>query len=179
ILYLRLFGLPNVAMTALPRVGQRSRDLMVRLLLWAEATGGYQELLDHTLDTVVEAYTEANGRWLGRAAGPDRLEEAPLRILARARRDPGWFSTREAIRWVGARGEQTILRHLNDLVRRGLLESLGKTRGKRFRVTSPPSLVPDLSRPATPMDAQPGGAGRRRLHAPATRRHRPPRSPDA
>jgi len=179
-LYLRLFGLPNIALTSLPRVGEPSRELMVRLLLWTEATGSYQELVDHTLDTVLEGYSQANARWLGRSRSPGRLEEAALRLLARARRDPGWFSTRDAMRWVGARSEQTILRHLNGLVRRGLLESLGKTRGKRFRVAAAPSLLPSLARAADGDARSPGElGGRRRRPERVVPRHEGLSPPDA
>jgi Fic family protein len=149
-LYLRLFGLPNVSLTPLARVGYASQELSVRLLLWTEATGSYLELLDHSLDSVLESYAQANSRWLAVPHSPGRLEEAALRVLARARRDPGWFSTREATTWVGARSDQTILRHLNDMVRRGLLESLGKTRSKRFRLAPPPSLLPGLTSAVDP-----------------------------
>ncbi|MCI4321415.1 MAG: Fic family protein [Thermoplasmata archaeon] len=180
ILYLRLFGLPNVGLTALPRVAQTSRELTSRLLLWTEATGSYQELVDHALDTVLDAYSQANARWLGRPPAAGSLEEAALRLLARARRDPGWFSTRDAMRWVDARSEQTILRHLNDLVDRGLLESLGKTRGKRFRLAPPLSLEPTLSRTADAPELPPTDAATRPKRAePAASRYRGPRSPDA
>jgi Fic family protein len=178
--YLRLFGLPNIGLTSLPRVSEGSRELMGRLLLWTEATGSFQELLDHSLDTVLEAYTESNDRWLGGSGRPDGLEEASLRLLTRARRDPGWFSTRDAMRWVGARSDQTVLRHLNDLVGRGLLESLGKTRGKRFRLASPVAPVrSDSAPPGSPELEAPGPSRRRPPRERPVPRRRPARSPEA
>lgn len=145
-LYLRYFGLPNIAMTPATAVSLASPELTYQLLLWAEATGSYTELLDHTLDSVVHAYAVANRRWLGDSDPAHRLEEVQLRLLARARREAGWFSAREAMRWVGATSDQTVLRHLNRLVSRGILESLGRTRGKRFRVAPPASAAPPSHR---------------------------------
>lgn len=159
LLYLRLFGLPNVSLAPVALAASRSSELTVRLLLWTEATGSYAELLDHTADILVQAYAEANHRWLGPASPAGRLDEVMLRLVARARRDPGWFSTQDAMRWVGARSDQTILRYLNDLVGRRILESLGQTRGKRFRLASPASILPVL--PEKEPVAAPAKAGAR------------------
>lgn len=171
LLYLRLFGLPNVSLAPIALAARRSSELTVRLLLWTEATGSYAELLDHTADVLVQAYAEANHRWLGPASPAGRLDEVMLRLVARARRDPGWFSTQDAMRWVGARSDQTILRYLNDLVGRRILESLGQTRGKRFRLASPASILPVLSETET--NSPPGKSGaptpRRRFGRPSGR----------
>ncbi|MCI4336241.1 MAG: Fic family protein [Thermoplasmata archaeon] len=145
ILYLRYFGLPNVALTPFVQTSGAAPDLLARLLQWTEATGSYTELVDLTLDSLLEAYAQSARRWLDPADPTRRMEEAPRRLLARARRDAGWFSVRDAVRWVGARSDQTILRHLNELVAQGFLESLGKTRGKRYRLASPAAVLPKLT----------------------------------
>ena len=132
--YLRFGGLRNVELTPVGRAMMASPALTLRLLLWTEASGSYSEFLDYILDSVHHGYAEANLRWVRAADASGRLEEVAIRLLARARREAGWFSAGEARRWVGARSDQTVLRHLNVLVRRGILESLGQTRGKRFRV---------------------------------------------
>jgi hypothetical protein len=141
-LYLRYHGLPNVLLTPAAQATYGSPELTFELLLWAEATGSYSELLDHQMDSVVRAYATANRRWLAGSETAAGLGEVPLRLLARARRAPGWFSANEAMRWVGVSSDQTVLRHLNDLVARGILESLGRTRGKRFRLATPPTALP-------------------------------------
>ena len=165
LLYLRLFGLSNVSLAPVALAASRSSELTVRLLLWTEATGSYAELLDHMADVAVQAYAEANHRWLGPASPTGQLDEVTLRLVARARRDPGWFSTQDAMRWVGARSDQTILRYLNDLVGRRILETLGQTRGKRFRLASPASILPVLAEADVPtLPGEPGRrTGRRRV----------------
>ncbi|MCI4330372.1 MAG: Fic family protein [Thermoplasmata archaeon] len=170
LLYLRHHGLPNVAMAPVATVSLASPELAMRLLLWTEATGSYTELLDHHLDSVLQAYAIANRRWLGESVRSEQLEEVQLRLVARARRAPGWFSARDAMQWVGARSDQTILRHLNELVGRGILESLGRTRGKRFRVvaraTAPP--VPTSRYPSDRIDSDGTGT----TESQPTARHR-------
>ncbi|MCI4345303.1 MAG: hypothetical protein L3K07_00890, partial [Thermoplasmata archaeon] len=83
-------------------------------------------------------------RWLDRQPTSNPLEETALRLLSRARRSPGWFSAQEAASWVGGRSGPTVLRHLNELVRRGIFEALGQTRAKRYRFVSRASLLPQL-----------------------------------
>jgi DNA-binding transcriptional ArsR family regulator len=145
-LYLYQFGLPNAMIVPIGQLGQSEPDLMVRLMLWTEMTGSYSELLDYTMDSVLRAYRLSTERWLHARGRSSVLEETTLRILARARRTPGWFSAQEAASWVGGRSDQTVLRHLNALVRRGVVETLGKTRAKRYRLVSEASLIPKLVR---------------------------------
>jgi Fic family protein len=147
LLYLRSGGLRNVEIPLVASTLFRSPDDLGRLLLWTEATGSYTELVDYSLDAILVAYAEANLRWLGDSALSPPLEEVELRLLARARRGSGWFSARDAMRWVGARSDQTILRHLNAMVDRQILETLGNTRAKRYRVLEPSGGRPPAGRP--------------------------------
>lgn len=130
-LYLRGHGLANIGLVPFSDALSQQPELMERLQLWSESSGSYSELVDFLMDRTLSAYHAGHARWFGGGAGS--LDEVALRILARARRTPDWFSGREAVQWVGGRGETTVFRHLTLLVERGLLESLGRTRGKRFR----------------------------------------------
>ena len=144
--YLQGAGLPNAGLVPIAGAVLEVPDLWLRLLLWTQATGSYSELVDVLLDRTLVAYESAAVRWLEPGSSEVRLEEVALRILTRARRSGGWFSGPDAARWVGGRTDATVLRHLNDLVRRGLLESLGQTRAKRYRLASPMKAMPDLVR---------------------------------
>lgn len=144
--YLHLFGLPNSTLVPVGDLGGPFPQLHARLTLWTESGGGYSELLDFTMDRVLAAYRAGVDRWIDKHPPSDRFEETALRLLARARRTRGWFSAQEAASWVGGRSTPTVLRHLNDLVRAGVFESLGQTRAKRYRFVSPTHLAPALSR---------------------------------
>jgi Fic/DOC family protein len=163
-MYLHSNGLRNVELAPVGRALMESPHLLQRLLIWTEASGSYSELLDYTLDSILLAYARADVRWLLNDDPTSRLEETALRLLARARRESGWFSARDARRWVGAGSEQTVLRYLNLLVERQMLETLGQTRGKRFRLATPvlvPSVEPAESDPSGPDDSRRSPRGRR------------------
>jgi Fic/DOC family len=142
--HLRESGLPNASLVPMGRTSSESSALLERLSLWTQASGSYSDLIDLHLDRLVTAYLAAIDRWLGPHRTPPGLDEVALRVLSRTRRSPGWFTPEEAARWVGGRGRTTVRRHLNDLVARGFLESIGRTRGKRYRAPSPQSLVSAL-----------------------------------
>jgi Fic family protein len=144
--YLQSYGLPNAGLAPVAQAVVDSPELLGRLMLWSQASGSYAELVDFLLDRLLIAYRQATNRWLGRPEAGGQLDEIALRLLSRARRSPGWFSAQDAVRWVGRSGGPTVLRHLNHLVRRGFLESLGRTRAKRYRLVSPASVIPVLLR---------------------------------
>lgn len=154
--YLRLNGLPNSWLAPVGPSVFHEPALLYRLCLWSESSGGYAELLDFLTDAILRAYRTATRRWLSEGSGSLELDEVALRLLARARRLPDWFSAREAASWVGGRNDQTVLRHLNRLVRLGVLESTGRTRGKRYRLTAftagatSPETAADRDGPGTP-----------------------------
>jgi len=144
LIYLQSFGLPNAGLAPVGEAVVESPELLLRLMLWTQSTGSYTELVDFLLDRLMLAYRRATVRWIGREDPEDRLDEVALRLLSRARRSPGWFSTQEAVGWIGGRSGPTVLRRLNELVRDGFLESLGHTRAKRYRLVSPITAVPIL-----------------------------------
>jgi hypothetical protein len=146
VLYLRYLGLPNAEMVSLGSAVGSDPSLLRRLFLWTESTGSYGELVDHLTERTQTAYVTAADRWLVPGGSPHGFEEVALRILVRARRSPEWFSGADATRWVGGRGAQTVSRHLNHLVLKGVLESLGHTRAKRYRWVPPSRLTPALHR---------------------------------
>ncbi|HKV90518.1 MAG TPA: Fic family protein, partial [Thermoplasmata archaeon] len=145
LMYLQSFGMTNVNLVPVSSSISESPELLMRLMLWTQSTGGYTELVDFLLDRLVVAYLSATGRWLDRRRASDQLDEIALRILSRARRSPGWFSPNVASQWVGARSAATVRRHLNELVQRGFLEALGRTRGKRYRIVSSLSVLPKIA----------------------------------
>jgi Fic family protein len=145
-LYLRSMGLPNIELVPLSAAIASDPALLRRLLIWSETTGSYSELVDHITDRTLFAYSAAAARWLDPSERREQLGEVDLRIVVRARRLAGWFSAQMAAGWVGGRGDQTVIRHLNELVGSGILESLGKTRAKRYRWVAPARSVPDLLR---------------------------------
>ncbi|MCI4366184.1 MAG: Fic family protein [Thermoplasmata archaeon] len=133
VLYLHFHGLANAELAPFSSADGRDPRLLYRLLLWTESTGSYTELIDHTLDTTLRAYESSVRRWLRPERREGALEEVAVRLLARARRTPGWFSAREAGRWVGGRRGPTVLKHLNRLVERGVR-----------RADPGPTVPPDL-----------------------------------
>jgi hypothetical protein len=146
ILYLRHHGLLNAELAPIAPAALADSETLFRLLLWTESTGSYTELVDFTLDAVATGYAQGVRRWLGPDSRSIEFEEVALRLLAKARRTPGWFSARAIAGWVGGRSDPTVLRHLNHLVGAGSLESLGNTRAKRYRFVSPRALLPELRR---------------------------------
>jgi hypothetical protein len=144
VLYLRFFGLPNADLAPIWGVLTQSTLLAQRIMLWTEASGSYSELIDFAMDTVMRAYEVGADRWLATRDEDADLDEIALRLVVRARRVSGWFSAQEAASWVGGRSGQTVLRHLNALVDRGVLESLGQTRAKRFRLTPSTTIAGSL-----------------------------------
>jgi hypothetical protein len=144
VLYLHFHGLPNAELAHIADAAVVEPNLLLRLLRWTESTGSYTELLDHILESSLVAYEASARRWLRPAGSSGSLEELAVRLLARARRTPGWFSAREAQSWVGNRGGPTVRKHLNLLVAQGFLESAGQTRGKRFRRISRESYFPGI-----------------------------------
>ncbi len=163
--YLRQAGLTNAHFVPLADEPGPGVGLWERLVLWSEATGSLTELLDLQADVVLRGYRSAVDRLLDPRRTGRRLDEIELRLLARARRAGGWFSARQAAGWVGGRSELTVLHRLNALVARGILESLGQTRAKRFRVRGP---IPTES-------AWPPGSGRPDREGLARRRRPGPR----
>jgi hypothetical protein len=111
--YLTLFGLPNASLVPVADSTSASPELMLRLMLWTEASGSYSELVDYMMDTTLQGYNIAAARWLGGGEGPKRMGEVALRLLARARRASGWFSAQDAAGWIGGQSDRTTLHHLN------------------------------------------------------------------
>ncbi|HEV2317025.1 MAG TPA: Fic family protein [Thermoplasmata archaeon] len=143
-LYLHLAGLSNAELVPFVEARPAEAPLRQRLALWTESTNSYLELIDYSTDAMLQAYQLAAHRWLAPSAGGDEMEETALRLLGRARRHPNWFSAHEASGWVGGRSTSTVIRHLNDLVGDGLLESMGKTRAKRYRALGFSTALPGL-----------------------------------
>ena len=175
-LYLRQHGLPNAELAPISASALATPDVLSRVLLWSEATGSYTELVDYMIDSALGAYATGTERWLGAGRSSSPIDEVGVRLLSKARRLPGWFSASEATSWVAGRSGPTVHRHLNQLVRSGLIESLGRTRAKRYRLVSPRAMVPELRR-----RLEAGGSGRRsslpRARRPPT--ERPSASPRA
>lgn len=149
--YLQTHGLPNAGLCKIEYELLRDPDLYYTLLSWTDDRESYAELIDFVMDGTLAAYREAIEAFRRKDLLSSGLEEGARRILLRAKQKGDWFKIIEAVDWVEGVGEQTVRRHLNDLLDKGALEAEGHTRARRYRFADPLRGVRDaLSRAHRP-----------------------------
>lgn len=135
--YLQNHGLPNASLCKVEYEITKDPETYYLLLGWTDQEESYTELVDYVTDCTLAAYRSAIGAFRAKDLLTSDLEEAARRILVRAKQKKAWFKVAEAVGWVSGIGEQTVRRHLNGLVERGVLEAEGQTKAKRYRFADP------------------------------------------
>lgn len=134
--YLQTHGLDNVNACKVEALLLDDPELYYRVLGWADQTGQYSELIDYVAQALLGSYREAVDTFRAKDIIHSGLNETTRRIITKARENPKWFSVKEATGWVGTASDQTIRNHLNALVTKGILESRGLTRSRRYRFSA-------------------------------------------
>ncbi len=136
-IYLQQNGLSNANRCIMEPEILGDRELYYGLLAWTDQENDYAPVLDHFSRSVLTAYEKADAWHRERDLLSHDLGETATQLIKYARRHKEPFTVQQATRWVQARSEQTVRKHLNDLVDLRALESYGKTVAKRYRVADP------------------------------------------
>lgn len=135
--YLQNHGLPNAGLCKIEYEMTRDPDLYYTLLSWTDHSDSYTELLDFVMDSILAAYRDAIKAFAEKDLLSSGLDETARRLLIRAKQRKEWFKVADASDWVDGVGEQTVRRHLGDLVGLGVLDAEGQTRSRRYRFADP------------------------------------------
>jgi Fic family protein len=141
-IYLQCNGLKNSHLCRFDEHLLRDSGLYYQLLMYTDYAAkekrcDYRELLHHFTDAILAGYEAAVKELTKKDLLSQGLDETSSRILTKARERGDWFSRVEAVAWVQGLGEQTIGTKLSGLVEKGILETKGETRAKRFRFRDP------------------------------------------
>lgn len=136
-LYLQHRALNNSHLCMIDRKILEDQDLYYDLLGYADETGSYKELIDLISIAILESYEEAFQTLSRKDLLGSGIDETSKRLLIKARAHKEYFSLAEAKEWIDLVGEQTIRKRLNELEELGALESIGRTRSKRYRMKDP------------------------------------------
>ena len=135
--YLQHRGLPNAHLCLVERELLAEPEDYYRVLGWTDQEGSYGELLDFFSKALERSYIDAVERFRKKDLLSSKLPENLRRLLVNAKHEEGWFSVSSAASWIQGTSEQTIRNGLNELVDLKFLETIGKTRAKRYRFVSP------------------------------------------
>lgn len=131
--YLSGHGLLNANLCMVEREVTGDPELYYRVLAWTDSTGSYTELVDYFADAILISYRKAIRRFAEKDLLSTRMDETAKRIIVQAKRHKEWFKIDDASQWVDGRAPDTIRRHMNALVKEGVLEARGATKSKRYR----------------------------------------------
>jgi Fic family protein len=134
--YLQTHGLDNVNACKLEAELLADPELYYRVLGWTDMVGQYTELIDYVQQALLASYREALRSFREKDIIGAELNETTRRLISRARQSATWFSVKDGCAWVEGVSDQTVRNHLNALVRKGVLESRGLTRSRRYRFSA-------------------------------------------
>jgi len=140
-LYLQYRALNNSHLCMIDHKMLEDQELYYDLLAYADETGSYRELIDLVSIAILKSYEEAYQALSRKDLLSSGLDESSKRLLIKAKAHKDYFSLAEARGWLGEVGEQTIRKRLVELEEAGALESVGRTRSKRYRMKDPRSQV--------------------------------------
>lgn len=158
--YLQNHGLPNSHLCTIEEQLTENAQTYYNVLAWTDHEEDYELLLEYFVDATLTSYRNAVERFRSKDLLSGDMDEVKKRLLIKARRHGGWFSSTEATGWISGRSQDTVRRHLNDLQTMELVESRGKTRAKRYRFSNPLSSLIENAREAVSQqqaDAEGGG----------------------
>lgn len=135
--YLQQNGLPNAHLCTIEAQLTKNAEAYYNVLAWTDHESDYGLLLDYFSEAVLESYHDAVNRFSDRDLLTQDIDAVKHPLLIQARDHEGWFSSREATDWVPGRSQQTVRKHLNELVAQNLMVSEGQTSAKRYRYRNP------------------------------------------
>lgn len=135
--YLQHNGLPNAHLCTIEAQLTQNAEAYYNVLAWTDHESDYGLLLDYFSEAVLESYEEAVDRFSDRDLLTQDIDEVKHQLLVQARDHDDWFSSRQATDWVSGRSQQTVRKHLNELVDQDLMVSEGQTSAKRYQFRNP------------------------------------------
>ena len=136
-LYLQQRALKNSNLCKIDHKMIENHDLYYDLLAYTDQSGSYQELIDLVSIAILKGYEEAQETLSKKDLLSSKLDETSKRILVKAKAHREYFTKADATGWIDDLSEQSIGKRLNALENLGALESVGKTRAKRYRMKDP------------------------------------------
>ena len=128
-MYLGACGIENSMLCDIGSELCRELPQYIDLAMYAERTGSYTQLVNHSIERIHDAYSSS----IHRMESIDLLRNVDenTRIISTKAREKGRFTLTEASTWVEL-GEQSVRMKLDSLVAAGILRKEGKTRGMRY-----------------------------------------------
>lgn len=136
-LYLQDRALKNSHLCKIDHKMVEDPNLYYNLLGYADETGSYKELLDFVSIAILKSYEEAYEILSNKDLLGTELNENAKRILIKAKSIKGYFSIKDARTWIGSLSDQTIGKYLSELEDLGALESIGRTKSRKYRMRDP------------------------------------------
>ena len=136
-IYLQTQGLPNSHLCFIEEELMKNLETYYTLLAWTDQSGSYTELVDYFTDSVLQSYRIASERLSEKNLLSSDLDEVSKRVLTKAKQEGEWFSIDQAQKWATGVTNQTIGRHLSELIDMDVIESVGATRSRRYRFKDP------------------------------------------
>jgi len=151
-IYLQCNGLNNSHLCRFDEQLLRDKDLYYQILMYTDYAAkekkcDYHEILDYFTEAILASYELAVTALASKDLLTQQLDEASSRILVKARERREWFTRSEAKSWVQGLGEQTVGARLSELVEKGIIETKGETRARRFRFRDPMQELRTLLHP--------------------------------
>jgi Fic family protein len=134
--YLQNSGLANAYRCKVEAELIRDPELYYLILGWTDYSGTYMELVDYFADSLLRSYQSSVDLYRRKDVTP-KLDSIELSLVRMAKRNPSWFTLKEAAKWVPDRSEQTIRGRLNGLAEMQVLHSTGRTRARKYRFADP------------------------------------------
>jgi Fic family protein len=141
--YLQNHGLPHSHLCTIEKQITENPRTYYNVLAWTDHEEDYELLLNYFTEATLTSYRNAVERFRSKDLLSGDMDEVKKRLLIKARREGGWFSSTEASDWISGRSQDTVRRHLNDLTDMDLLETKGQTRAKRYTFSNPLSVLID------------------------------------
>lgn len=145
-LYLQTHGLPNSHRCLIEQEMMRDVEVYYDVLAitdyeysQAVEAGGrenYTILLDHFTRAILASYQKASEKCRNLDVSKD-LNETSKRIIVEAKRLNDWFTLSQASQWVSGASQSTVSNYVNALVKMGVLDEQGNTKGRRFIFADP------------------------------------------
>lgn len=136
-LYLINHGLKKSNLCKIDYELLNNSSLYYNILAYTDESLNYIPLIELFSIAVLHSYENAVSSLSGKDLLSSLLDENSKRLIMKAKHLGDWFNIREAVTWVDAIGEQPVRTRLNELVRSGVLETKGKTKGLKFRFKVP------------------------------------------
>lgn len=115
----------------------QNSPLYYDILAYTDESGDYLPLIEMFSIAVLKSYEGAIESLSGKNLLSSSLDESSKRLIIKAKNYSDWFNLKDAVEWVDELGDQPVRDRLKNLVKLGVLESKGKTKGLKFRFKIP------------------------------------------